>query len=210
MFREFDFQLDTIKKFVNSVLSDRKKKEYLILGVLILLIAVLTGKNLIDQNSVANRMLMSSDYSEDENESSVPVTDIYVDISGEVMNPGVYRVKSDSRLFEVIKLANGLTDEADVDSINQAEFVFDGQKIIVSKKYDEMASVQQGNASGKISINTADIETLKKLPGIGQTKAQRIIDYRTQNGRFKKIEDIKNVSGIGETTYQTIKDLICL
>ena len=105
MFREFDFQLDTIKKFVNSVLNDRKKKEYLILGVLVLLIAVLTGKNMIDQNFVANRMLMSSDYSEDENESSVPVTDIYVDISGEVMNPGVYRVKSDSRLFEVIILA---------------------------------------------------------------------------------------------------------
>ena len=142
----------------------------------------------------------------------------YVDISGEVKLPGVYKVTSETRLFEVIDMAGGLTDEADANSLNRAERVTDGQKIIV-RAYGEEQSETEGSggsypsdsefdASGRVNINMADLSSLQTLPGIGPAKAQAIIDYREQNGYFTNIEEIMFVSGIGEKTFASIKDQI--
>lgn len=142
----------------------------------------------------------------------------YVDISGEVNKPGVYKVTSETRLFEVIDMAGGLTENADPDSLNRAEKVTDGQKIIVLS-YDESSEIGSSSSSvpdygltsdegDKVNINTADSSELQTIPGIGPAKAQSIIDYREQNGYFTATEDIMDVTGIGQKTYASIKDYI--
>lgn len=144
-------------------------------------------------------------------------TKMYVDISGAVVNPGVYEVDSQTRLFQVIEMAGGLTENADVDSLNRAEIVYDGQKIIVGTLGEPSAaasessgsqSAQSGITNGKVNLNLAGSATLQTIPGIGPSKAGRIIDYRNTNGRFRKIEDIMNITGIGEKTFESIKDYI--
>ena len=144
--------------------------------------------------------------------------DIYVDICGEVAKPDVYRVKNGSRLFEVIAQAGGLTAQADINVINRAETVRDGQKIrILSYEETNQGAQQQGDASAsqyrsqaqandeKININLADAATLQMIPGIGPSKAERILEYRETTGPFQNIEDIKNVSGIGNLkTFESI------
>ncbi len=135
----------------------------------------------------------------------------YVDICGEVKVPGVYKVDTETRVFQVIELAGGLTNDADYTELNRAEKVFDGQKIIVPKKGEPASCTGQGTDSaddGRVNINTADSSLLQTIPGIGPSKASRIIDYRETVGRFSSIEEIMNVSGIGEATFQSIKDYI--
>lgn len=151
----------------------------------------------------------------DENqEEFISEDNIYVDISGEVNIPGVYEVQVGTRLFQVIEMAGGLTEEANIDSLNRAEEVYDGEKIIVG---NNLINAETNNtnssgisANGKVNINTASISELTTLPNIGPAKAQNIIDYRESNGKFKKVDDILNVNGIGSKTYETLSDLICV
>ncbi len=138
---------------------------------------------------------------------------IYVDIGGCVYNPGVYKIEAGTRLFQVIEKAGGLTDAADLDSINQAEEVYDGQKILIYAKSTEDdlvagSSAYAQNSNGKININRADASQLQEIPGVGPVTSQSIIDYRESVGKFKSIEDIKNVSGIGEKTFEKLKEHI--
>lgn len=153
---------------------------------------------------------------------SISGGNIYVDIGGEVKSPGVYEVKEGTRLFQLIEKAGGLTDEADIDVINRAEAVYDGQKILIAS-YEETETaaktaksdtakntydLQNSAADERVNINTADSVTLQTIPGIGPSKADRIIEYRNSEGRFNKIEDIKNISGIGDKTFESIKKYI--
>ncbi len=153
---------------------------------------------------------------------SISGGNIYVDIGGEVKSPGVYEVNEGTRLFQLIEKAGGLTDEADIDVINRAETVYDGQKILIAS-YDETEAaaktaksdadkntyeLQNSAADERVNINTADSVTLQTIPGIGPSKADRIIEYRNSEGRFNKIEDIKNISGIGDKTFESIKKYI--
>ena len=152
-----------------------------------------------------------------------PQGDIYVDICGEVVRPGVYQIASGTRLFEVIAQAGGLTAEADINVINQAEAVYDGQKIRILSYAETSQGVQtasdpsggqggsQGSSSdGKVNINRADAAALQTIPGIGPSKAERIIDYRNTVGPFQSIEDIKNVSGIGNKTFESIREYLTI
>lgn len=147
---------------------------------------------------------------------------IYVDIGGEVNVPGVYEVSEGTRLFQVIEKAGGLTEDADIDVINRAEAVYDGQKILIAS-YEESekrskaqaltASAEQSGVSSaadevRVNINTADSVTLQTIPGIGPSKAERIIEYRNTQGRFQSVDDIKNISGIGDKTFENIKKYI--
>ena len=142
---------------------------------------------------------------------------MYVDISGEVITPGVYKVNDGTRLFQVIEMAGGLTENADVNSLNRAEIVYDGQKIIVSSgnggglnsiSEDTAGNANKGITNGKVNLNLADSATLQTIPGIGPSKSERILDYRNTNGRFKTIEDIMNITGIGEKTFESIRAYI--
>ncbi|MGL5634025.1 MAG: helix-hairpin-helix domain-containing protein [Sarcina sp.] len=145
---------------------------------------------------------------------------IVVEIKGEVNKPDVYKLPVGSRIDELIDEAGGLTLEANIDMINRATLLEDGQCIIISNVNNpilagENLEVQNDfmsnpstdkNKNGKVNINTATIDDLKKLNGIGDSKAEAIIEYRESIGKFKSIEDIKSVSGIGEKTFEKIKD----
>jgi len=153
---------------------------------------------------------------------------IIVDVSGAVANPSVVELPEGSRVFEAIEKAGGLTNEADIQLINRAAVLADGQKIYIPTK-QEVSESRKGKPpaaaqyipgindsdtgpgqSNLININTADSATLQQLSGIGPATAQKIIEYRTTHGNFKTIEDIKNVSGIGDKTFEKFKDKITI
>lgn len=141
---------------------------------------------------------------------------IGVYISGEVKNTGVYYLKKDSRITDLINICGGLTEEADVSKINPAQKLNDSDKIIIPKKEENlnMESIEDTNESDinvqeKININTATKDELTSLNGIGEATANKIINYRNKN-KFQEIEDIMNVPGIGESKFNNIKDYICV
>lgn len=139
---------------------------------------------------------------------------IIVEIKGEVKNPDVYEIEDGSIIRDLINLAGGLTSEANTDGINRAEKLRGNQLIVIPNKSDiSSGSVINQNASttnnsSVININTAPLEELKKITGVGDVKAQSIIDYRDKNGGFKSIEELKNIDGIGSKTFEKIKDQV--
>ena len=143
-------------------------------------------------------------------------TDIFIDVSGAVVNPGVYELPADARIYEAIERAGGLLPDADKDSLNQAEKLSDGQKIRVytSAEAETMAIAgapadpETPTDNSIVNLNTADEAGLMTLPGIGEAKAKDIIAYRTEQGGFKSIEEIKNISGIKDAVFNKIKDKI--
>jgi len=142
------------------------------------------------------------------------LTYLMIDITGEVVKPGVYQLPPNSHVLDAIQAAGGLLVDADVNTLNMAAELSDGQKIIV-KTQGQLPVITEGaersipiEVTGPIDINTATAEQLETLPGIGPTKAGEIIIYRQKNGAFDRIEDIQNVSGIGPATFEAIRDLI--
>ena len=121
-------------------------------------------------------------------------------------------MKGRVRLYEVIEKAGGLKEEANINSINQARYVNDGEKILIPsmKNLDNKESITDNSSSDNlININFATKEELMKLPGVGDVTANRIIEYREKSS-FTKKEDIKNVNGIGEATYKKIESMISI
>jgi competence protein ComEA len=141
---------------------------------------------------------------------------IQVHVTGAVTNPDVYSLPPDSHVQEAIDSAGGLRPEAYTDSLNLATKLEDGDKILVPYQPHEEAALPQEIDGGTtdtqtgfpININTATMDELDLLPGIGEVKGQAIIDYRESNGPYVVIEQIQNVSGIGPATFEKIKDLI--
>ncbi|MDR1605694.1 MAG: helix-hairpin-helix domain-containing protein [Streptococcaceae bacterium] len=144
--------------------------------------------------------------------SSEEITTVVVDVKGQVKNPAVYQVAKTARVDDVVKLAGGLTDQADVKSINLAQKVTDEMVIYIASIGEAVtatqppASVNQSQGATLVNINTADLTQLQTLSGIGVKKAQDIIDYREQNGKFNSVDELKNISGFGEKTVEKLKD----
>lgn len=132
-------------------------------------------------------------------------TNVYVYLCGAVQQPGVYEVKSGTRLFEVIDLSGGLTSEAACDYVNQAREISDGEQIRIPTREEakemQTKSQEQEKTDTKIDINTASKELLCTIPGVGKSKAEAIITYREEKGNFQSIEDIKKVTGIKDGMY---------
>lgn len=139
-------------------------------------------------------------------------------ISGEVANPDVYELPSGAILLDAINAAGGFSEEANREIVNLALPLSDGMHVHVPDISEEAALppasggiVPSNDSIGTpININTASLEELDRLPGIGPSIAQKIIDYRQENGSFAAIEEVQNVSGIGPAKYEEIKDLITL
>lgn len=149
-------------------------------------------------------------------------SEIVVDIKGAVVNPGVYRTTTKSIVNDIIVLAGGLTSEADTSNLNLSKKVTDEMVITVYTK-DEVKELGKQEAivevdkddsnknetnNNLININTATLEELENIPGIGEAKAKSIIEYRKNCGQFTKKEDLLNIKGIGETVFAELKDFI--
>ncbi|MGQ9757448.1 MAG: helix-hairpin-helix domain-containing protein [Actinomycetota bacterium] len=137
-------------------------------------------------------------------------TRLTVHVAGAVVNPGVVTLDPGARVMDAVQQAGGPLPEADLDSLNLAQPVSDGQKIIVPRK-GEGTVVQDGAASrkgGRVNINTATKEELERLPGIGPTLAQRILEYREAHGGFRSVDELRKVSGIGPKKFEELKGLV--
>lgn len=165
---------------------------------------------------------------ENSNEAVEENNTIVVHITGEVNYPGVVVLKEGARVVDAIEAGGGETDKADLGSLNLAYMLSDGEKIyvpnkeetsqenqereyITSAKADLEQSENGAKSTGtnfKININTAKQEELTQITGVGESTAKKIIEYRTQNGKFKSIEDIKNIPGIGDSKFNAMKEEI--
>jgi len=144
---------------------------------------------------------------------------VTVDVKGAVKKPGVYQLQSNSRVHDALEKAGGLTDEADLKSVNQAQKLSDEAVVYVAKVGENAvdvttsapASATSGTGQAKsalVNLNTATEADFQTISGIGQKRAQDIIAYREANGRFKSVDDLKNVSGIGAKTLEKLKEYV--
>ncbi len=130
---------------------------------------------------------------------------ICIDVSGAVWRPGVYRLEKGVRVDEVLSKA-GLRPDANLDAINRAAFLRDGEKVVVPVKGNP--SIDAPASRKKININTAVENDLQALPHIGEVRSRDIVNYRNRHGPFKTVEELKNVPGIGEETFKRLKHLV--
>lgn len=180
-----------------------------------------------DDLGINNMNGESSEFDKDKTEVENNESDkvIYIHIVGEVKNEGVVKLKEGQRIIDAIEEAGGVTEFADLSKVNLAFVLSDGQKVEIPNVNDNVENfmyvtdnsgdniiVDNGNklneGGDKVNINTASQTELETLTGIGPSIASKIIEYREENGKFRRIEDLKNVSGIGEAKYEAIKDNI--
>lgn len=175
---------------------------------------------------VKNNEDLNMDNSEKINTVNKKIT---IFISGQVKSPGVVELYSEDRLMDGVKKCGGVTDEADMNRINLAMKISDEGHYIIPKIGEDIENVkdkgketvnqtqnlndnksEQNKENNKININNASLIELDSLPGVGEVTAQKIIDYREENTKFKSIEEIKNVKGIGENKFNNLKDYISI
>lgn len=134
---------------------------------------------------------------------------IMVHITGAVNKPGVVSLNQDARLIEAIEMVGGLTESADVNSLNLARKLQDEEKIHIPA-IGEVSQTTTASENTKVNINTASLEELKSLPGVGDVIAQGIIDYREKNGGFTQLDELKNVTRIGDKIFDGLSESITL
>ena len=148
--------------------------------------------------------------------STTQETVIFVDIKGAVKNPGVYQMKVGDRVKDALEAAGGLTEEADSQKVNLAKRLEDQMVIVVPKVGEEAEEIPAGETrneatkEGKVNINTATVEELKTLKGVGEKKAEAIIEYRKKNGSFQTKEDLMKVRGIGKKLFESFQERIVM
>jgi len=207
---------DKIKKFLDE------KKTICVIGGLILF-GIFLYFQVRDDNMIENEPLVqqnasqkktNSDNKQHSSHSSKVIT---CDISGAINKSGVYTLKSGSRLNDLIKKAGGLRSDAQLRAINRARILKDQDQIYIPDKTEKVAdtaaeanNVNSDDKQDKININTATAQELQKLSGIGQKRAEQIIECRERIGGFKSIDDLKQVSGIGVKTIEKLKPHLIL
>ena len=211
-----------------------KAKQYKIalglglLGVIAAGFILLQGRDQggTDVQQLTEQTSSSSSYKDEKsnksNEISQAETDdqlVTVDVKGAVKKPGVYQLQSNSRVHDALEKAGGMTEEADLKSVNQAQKLSDEAVVYVAKVGENAvdvttsapASATSGTGQAKsalVNLNTATEADFQTISGIGQKRAQDIIAYREANGRFKSVDELKNVSGIGAKTLEKLKEYV--
>ena len=228
--------IEKVKEKIKGAITNIRKldKDYIVIGIIIIAVIIFIVLNIgkvtefnkeEKENTIINASIEESknDIEEKENkeEPKEMGTGIFVHIDGWIQNPGVYEIKENDRVNTIIEKAGGLKEGASIKSINLAARLSDGDKIYIPNREEEKqieTTEVKGNNTGtvkitknsKININKASISELKQITRIGESTANKIIDYRENVGKFKKIEDIKEVKGIGDSKYESIKDKITI
>lgn len=189
------------------------KKNKVIIVIALILVALVVYYFFINKRDENFVELSSSENINTNSNNIVENQEMFVYISGAVNSPGVIKIENDSRVKDVIEKAGGFKENADLTNVNLAEKVEDEKKIYIpeiGEDDEKNGSNEEKEQTKKLSVNvnTANSSELQKLPGIGPSLADSIVEYRKQNGKFASIEDIKKVSGIGESKYNKIKEYI--
>ena len=195
-----------------------KKSLLALAGVLLLAVAITywqLGSDETSENGVTSGQTLDNTTGERGEADNIAVY-----VCGAVKNPGVVLLNPNSRVGDAINSCGGLLPNANAETINLAEGIKDGMQIKVQSRNinPDAEGMGQGTAlpvkgesnDGKININTASIDDLTKLPGVGKATAQRIIDYRAQNGTFEDIEDLKKIKGIGKAKFEKMAPKITI
>lgn len=181
------------------------QKKKLIFVLLIVLLFFLTACN-----KKADETIQLSEkeevHLEEIDSNDKQISTIYVYVCGAVQTEGVYQLPDGSRVYEAISAAGGFRADAATTQVNQAEILEDEMTVYVPTISEGTEAFQQKES--KININKASKEELMTLPGVGESRAESIIRFREENGKFEAIEDIKQVSGIKDALFENIKDLI--
>ncbi len=150
-----------------------------------------------------------------------PGPQIIVDVSGKVRHPGIHRLPAGSRVADALRAAGGVRPGTDLGGLNRARFLVDGEQVVVGGPAPASGPAAAGAAAGStvtagaagapaapVSLNTATAEQLETLPGVGPVLARHIIDYRTQHGGFRSVEELRQVTGIGDRRYADLRGLV--
>ena len=200
------------------ILFFRQNVKSIILAFVCSLIVIIGGLFYFNQSKTEDYSGVSfSNISNETNNKDEKAEDkhdekIFVDVKGAVKHPGVFETTKDKRVKDLIEEAGGLLEDADTSTLNLSQKVKDQMVIYVLKHGEKPKQISDSGSSSSntdvININTANLEQLMKISGVGKTKAEAIISYREKNGDFKKKEDITKVRGIGKATFEKIKDKI--
>ena len=209
---------------VKKWLMEYKKILSIVGGVLAIIVIVLVGRGMMASPTKEKVMVTNAVNTTRVEETTVMIPqNCYVDIKGEVLHPGVYEFSCESRIQEVIKKAGGFTEEADETKINLAQKITDQMQIIVpnvhAKQEGGVIEENSGKGSssntnssnlkqGTVNINTATLEELQTIKGIGKKKAEAILQYRKEHGAFRTKEDLLQVKGIGKKALEAIESQV--
>ena len=200
-------------------------KQKLAIGIVGVLIIVGVGVYIYWANKAEEEYDFNNFYANTEPDKKKENT-IIVHITGEVKNAGIIELPEESRIADAIEQAGGVTEEADLEQVNLAFVLSDGQKIYIPNKKEREANEEkayitaesgnnviikdkvEGGKKQKVNINEAKQEDFEELPGIGPSIAKKIIEYREQNGKFTSIDELQEVKGIGEAKFENIKEYI--
>ena len=209
---------------VKRWLMEYKKVLSIIGGVLAVIVIILVGRGMMASSMKEKVMVTNAvNITRVEETTTIMPQNCYVDIKGEVLRPGVYEFSCESRMQEVIKKAGGFTEEADETKINLAQKISDQMQIIVPNLHSKQeggvteGNSEKGNSSnstpsnskqGTVNINTATLEELQTIKGIGKKKAEAILQYRKEHGAFRTKEDLLQVKGIGKKALEAIESQV--
>ena len=209
---------------VKRLLMEYKKVLSIIGGVLAVIVIILVGRGMMASPTKEKVMVTNAvNTTRVEETTTMMPQNCYVDIKGEVLHPGVYEFSCESRMQEVIKKAGGFTEEADETQINLAQKISDQMQIIVPNLHSKQeGGVTEGNSEkgnmsnttpsnskqGTVNINTATLEELQTIKGIGKKKAEAILQYRKEHGAFRTNEDLLQVKGIGKKALEAIESQV--
>lgn len=221
--------MNKIKSFLEKL--NIKQKIGLILAALLIVILAFIWLFSIYGNDQSKNEIKKSQESNNEVEFKLGIKEkenktIMVDISGEIITPGVVKLPEGSRIIDAITAAGGKTEDADLSKVNLAYILDDGVQLYIPRYNEKLEKeivqtepgvgiIQEGinttsKKDSKVNINTANKEKLATLPGIGEGTAEKIIEYRSKTGKFKAIDEIKKIPGIGESKFKSLKDKITI
>lgn len=186
-----------------------KEQQFLILGLIMAILvgcAVIVIKNYFPGSQSSAVQIVNPD----QNEEKPIVPKIIVHISGAVKVSGVYSLKPGQRVMDAISAAGGYRVNADLDKINLAQAISDGQKIVIPFKSLGKNFEGEVESEKTVNINTAGLEELTKISGIGPATAKKIINYREKNGGFRSLDELKEVGGIGPKKLEKMKPYLKL